>query len=219
MKKLILTVLVISLVLSSFVACKKDCKHEYGKVESAVYICVKGDCETPYVYYESCIKCGLRGTATFTSTAMRGHDWVLTSVSDETLVAPATCTSAALHKKTCRICGALSSESEAGRYGSALGHDWQEIPSEETLIGEPDCTHGYEYSSTCSHGCGVKGPSFYLGAKAPHADTHEKNDDGICVENGVECNVCDDMCDGCGMALKDYEGVDTENKTDPDPFN
>ena len=218
MKKRIALLLIAACLLTTLFSCSSGsrCKHEWAHQELSVYVFEMGDCENPYVYYVSCSKCGLRGNETFTATGNRSHSWVNGEANASTLHTPANCMQPAKYKKVCRVCGALS-DTETFSVGSALGHDWEEIPSAETLVGEPNCEHGYVYKSTCKHeGCTATPPTFTLGSPVEHADTHAKDDDGICAEHGADCELCDDVCDVCGKALKDYEGVDTDNKTDID---
>ena len=220
MKKKIALLLIAACLLSTLFSCSSGshCKHEWAHQELSVYIYSMGDCETPYLYYESCSKCGLRGSEIFEGSAARAHSWFNGEANADTLHTPATCTQPAKYKKECRVCGALS-DNETFSVGSALGHKWVEIASPETFVAAPDCTHGASYKCTCMNGCASTPPIFYLGSTVDHTDTHDKDEDGLCVEHGADCDICDDVCDVCGRALKDYEGIDTDNKTDMDKIS
>ena len=118
-----------------------DHKHVLTKTERKEPTCT----ENGNIEFYTCSECGKIFSDAEGKTEITEEETILTAdghtfvdeITDDNLVSEATCTSPAIYKKVCEICGALSDETF--EYGQALGH---------TFVADPD---NYK-DLTCSKG-------------------------------------------------------------------
>ncbi|MBO5050933.1 MAG: hypothetical protein J6D31_01940 [Clostridia bacterium] len=149
-------------------------------------------CTTYAVYHYSCV-CGAKGTETFNGTEYADHVYG-NNVKEENLVSGATCTAAAVYKKSCNACGVVSgtetfaSGTSLGHtggtatctqravctrceqpYGSTLPHTYnKEVQIAAYKKNDASCTEKLTYYKSCV--CGDKGTAtFTVGTTLPHS--------------------------------------------------
>ena len=149
-------------------------------------------CTTYAVYHYSCV-CGVKGTETFNGTEYADHVYG-NNVKEENLVSGATCTAAAVYKKSCNACGVVSgtetfaSGTSLGHtggtatctqravctrceqpYGSTLPHTYnKEVQIAAYKKNDASCTERLTYYKSCV--CGDKGTAtFTVGTTLPHS--------------------------------------------------
>ena len=180
-----LTVAVVTLLTG----CGGSCEHEWQREADSTTLKHEATCQSPAVYYETCVHCGIKG-----ETFHRG--WALEHSFEKTnteAVSVADCHNPAVYKEVCTVCGAIGEEY---KYGKPLGHDYINIASVDTLVERLNCSHPNIFVKSCSR-CGEKGEeTFTLGSTSNHTET-----------NG------DEMCDVCLRPLKTYDDMDTSNKS------
>ena len=175
------------------VSMELNCKHSYFKV-----IVTEATCTEGATYYDKCTKCG-NSTEIKNDQTPRSHNWQ--QIQDEDcLVSPATCYSKATYSTKCTLCG--STEGDLYYWGVILEHEYKVVASVENLREPANCQHGNLFASICTH-CGHEHSTLVeIGHKARHSDSHG-----------------DDVCDGCGMPLEEWDDIPSDNKTDIAPLS
>lgn len=172
------------------------CAHEWVRETSDTYLKTPSDCQRAAEWYSHCTLCGAKGI-TFTDGVIGDHSFAKTA-EEKYLHTAAGCEDSAVYYYHCTVCDTLG---DTFTYGYPAGHAWDNLATQQTLVSVADCKHASAYYKSCAV-CGlISEDTFTLGSPAAHKDT-----------NG------DEMCDVCLSAMKNYDEIDTDNRTDIHPF-
>ena len=154
------------------------CRHTYVNKPLPKYIKSYATCTSPAVYYKSCSKCGSRGTGTFTSGSVLGHQ-LSTPRWTTNLKSAATCTSPAVYSKYCLRC--RKNVDATFTYGKALGHSLSTPRLTTNLKSAATCTSPAVYYKYCQRCKKNVEQTFTYGEALQH-----NYKDGICTRCNKE---------------------------------
>ncbi|MGM9644356.1 MAG: Ig-like domain-containing protein, partial [Eubacteriales bacterium] len=171
--------------------------HSYIEVADNMYLKSVADCTHKAVYYKSCLLCGEKGTGTFETGDVLGHDWSATYSSSEeghyrtctrigcgateTPVAHRGGTATCMEKARCEVCDT--------EYGNALGHDKVHHDAKA-----PTCTEiGWDAYDSCKRdGCGYT--TYAEFSAIGHTEVIDQAVAPTCTATGLtegkHCSVC-----------------------------
>ena len=176
-----------------------ECDHEWAWNVADEYLATEATCTDAATYYESCEKCGAKGTETFEAGKVAAHKYV-EIVDAKYLATEATCEDVATYYVSCETCGAKGTDTFAA--GKVAAHNYVEVADDKYLATAATCTAKATYYVSCS-ACGVAGTdTFAAGVVLEHTATQVVDDKYLATEATCENAATYYVsCSACGAKL------------------